>query len=424
MTGQATLDLVGLFVAIVGLGALVALVARRLGVPDSVVLVVLGLAIGALAPAERFTITPELVLAVLVPGLVFEAAYRLDVAELRRTFLGAVLLAVPGVLISAGAVAVILSAFAAVPLGPAFVVGAIVSATDPVAVIATFRHLHAPRRLATLVEAESLFNDGTAVVVFTIALGAIAQAVTPAEAVATFVATVAISAVIGLGLGVLAAQVMNRTEEQAIELTISLVLAYGTYLLADHVHASGIIATVVAGIVLGTYGRRIGMPLRTFDALDATWEFIAFLLTALVFLLIGTAITVGQLREAAAAIAWGVAAILVGRAIVVYGLLGLAARALHAAGRGPGLRTSWLHVLFWAGLRGAIAVALALSLPQDLPDRTRLQGIAFGITLFTLLVQGPTTDLLLRRLRIPGDADDRRSPTAGESESGRSATTG
>ncbi len=424
MTGQATLDLVGLFVAIVGLGAVVALVARRLGLPDSVVLVVLGLAIGAVAPAEQFTITPELVLAVLVPGLVFEAAYRLDISELRRTFLGAVLLAVPGVLISAGTVALILSTFAAVPIGPAFVVGSIVSATDPVAVIATFRHLDAPRRLATLVEAESLFNDGTAVVVFTIAIGAISHGVTPADAATTFVAAVAVSGVIGLGLGVLAARIMNMTEEQAIELTISLVLAYGTYLLADQVHASGIIATVVAGIVLGTYGRRIGMPLRTFDALDATWEFIAFLLTALVFLLIGTAITLGQLREAAAAIAWGVAAILIGRAIVVYGLLGLAARALHVVRRGPGLRTSWLHVLFWAGLRGAIAVALALSLPADLPDRARLQGIAFGITLFTLLVQGSTTALLLRRLGIPGDGDGRASATMGTGERTRPAPEG
>jgi monovalent cation:H+ antiporter, CPA1 family len=422
MTGQATLDLVALFVAIVGLGAVVALVARRLGLPDSVVLVVLGLAIGALAPAEQFAITPELVLAVLVPGLVFEAAYRLDVAELRRTFLGAVLLAVPGVLISAGMVALILSTLAGVAVGPAFVVGAIVSATDPVAVIATFRHLHAPRRLATLVEAESLFNDGTAVVVFTIALAAISQGVTPAAAIITFVATVAVSAMIGLGLGVLAARVMSMTDEQAIELTISLVLAYGTYLLADRVHASGIIATVVAGIVLGTYGRRIGMPLRTFDALDATWEFIAFLLTALVFLLIGTAITFGQLRDAATAIAWGVLAILIGRAIVVYGLLGLAARGLHAVGRGPGLPTSWLHVLFWAGLRGAIAVALALSLPQDLPDRARLQGIAFGITLFTLLVQGTTTDLLLRRLGISGD--DRQPFSADEGQDGRPAAAG
>jgi len=424
MTGQATLDLVGLFVAIVGLGAVVALVARRLGLPDSVVLVVLGLAIGALAPAEQFAITPELVLAVLVPGLVFEAAYRLDVAELRRTFLGAVLLAVPGVLISAGTVALILSTLAGVPLGPAFVVGAIVSATDPVAVIATFRHLHAPRRLATLVEAESLFNDGTAVVAFTIALAAISQGVTPAAAVITFMATVAVSTIIGLGLGVLAARVMSMTDEQAIELTISLVLAYGTYLLADRVHASGIIATVTAGIVLGTYGRRIGMPLRTFDALDATWEFIAFLLTALVFLLIGTAITFGQLRDAATAIAWGVVAILVGRAIVVYGLLGLGARGLHAVGRGPGLPTSWLHVLFWAGLRGAIAVALALSLPQDLPDRARLQGIAFGITLFTLLVQGTTTDLLLRRLGISGDGDDRQPFSVDEGQDGRPAAAG
>jgi len=233
-----------------------------------------------------------------------------------------------------------------------------------------------------------------------------------------------VSAVIGFGLGILAARVMDSTDDQPIELTISLVLAYGTYLLADRVHASGIIATVVAGIVLGTYGRRIGMPQRTFDALDTTWEFIAFLLTALVFLLIGTAITFGQLREAAAAIAWGVAAILIGRAIVVYAVLGLAARALHALRRGPGIRTSWLHVLFWAGLRGAIAVALALSLPADLPDRARLQGMAFGITLFTLLVQGSTTDLLLRRLRIASDGEGRDDASLRSDEGNRPAPAG
>ena len=197
---------------------------------------------------------------------------------------------------------------------------------------------------------------------------------------------------------------MAFAQDHLIELAISVVLAYGTYLLADRLGQSGIIATVVAGIVLGTYGRRVGVRASPRSrAIDQTWEFIAFLLTAFVFLLIGLAITLGTLVDSAGAIALGVVGILVGRAIVVYAILGGASRAVRAIGRGSAVPTAWLHVLFWAGLRGAIAVGLALSLPADLPERSHLQGIVFGITLFTLIVQGATAGLLLRRLGLRAD---------------------
>ena len=400
--GEATIQVVELFVALIAAAAVVALLTRRSGLPYTVALVLLGLLIAAVGLPPHLAITPELVLIVLVPGLVFEAAYRLDVTELRQTFVGAAILAVPGVLVSAGVVALVLSMTGLEP-SLAFVVGAIVSATDPVSVIATFRTLGAPARLATLVEAESLFNDGTAVVIFLIAVRAATGPVEPIGAVTGFVTTVALSAGLGLAIGVVATRVMAYAKDELIELAISVVLAYGTYLVADRLGQSGIIATVVAGIVLGTYGRRVGLPAATFAALDQVWEFVAFLLTAFVFLLIGSAITLGTLVDSAGAIALGVVGILAGRAIVVYAMLGGASHVVAAMGRGSAVPSAWLHVLFWAGLRGAIAVGLALSLPVDLPERAHLQGIVFGITLFTLLVQGATTGLLLRRLGVHAD---------------------
>jgi CPA1 family monovalent cation:H+ antiporter len=194
--------------------------------------------------------------------------------------------------------------------------------------------------------------------------------------------------------------VVARVDDHLVELTISVVLAYGTYLVADDLHQSGVIATVVAGAVLGSYGRRIGMSRRTEEALDLVWEFIAFILNALVFLLIGVATSVGDLGAALPAIAWGVAAILVGRAIVIYGLLGLPARLAHRARGTPAIPIPWLHVMFWAGLRGAVAMALALSLPAAFPDRERILGIVFGIVLFTLLVQGTTVEFVVRRAGV------------------------
>jgi len=343
------------------------------------------------------------VLLVLVPGLVFEAALRLELADLRSTFGWMVLLAAPGVLLSAAVVAVVLNLATGLPLQLGMVVGAMVAATDPVAVISTFRKLATPRRLATLVEGESLFNDGTALVLFFVTVQSVTGSVTLAETAQSVIVTVVTSVGVGLAAGWLASNLMKLVDDHAIELTLSLAAAYGTYLLVDGLHQSGIIATVVAGVVIGTYGRAVGLSKPALEAIDIVWEFIAFVLTAFAFLLVGLAISFGDLLTAAPSIAWAVIAILVGRAIVVYGLLGGAARLLRQRTGLTDVPLGWLHVMFWAGLRGAVAVAMALSLPEAFPQRALLQEITFGVVLFTLFVQGTTAERLVARVGV-GDA--------------------
>jgi CPA1 family monovalent cation:H+ antiporter len=338
---------------------------------------------------------------------------RLDLDELRRTFGGIVLLAAPGVLISAVIVAAVLGVATGLPWSLGLVVGSIVAATDPVAVIATFRRLGAPPALATLVEGESVFNDATALVVFGIAVQAAQQPVGVTDAVVTFVVAVVVSVVLGLVAGWLVSRLVATIDDHLVEVTLSVAAAYGTYLVADALHQSGIIATLVAGVVLAEDGRRRGMSAESRAALDVVWEFLAFVLTAIAFLLVGLATSVGDLAGAVVSIVWGVVAILVGRAVVVYGLLAVSSRAFRrpssrsAGSRAlPPLPTSWLHVLFWAGLRGAVAVAMALSLPTGFPERSLLQAITFGIVLFTLFVQGTTADRVVRRAErtAPGKA--------------------
>ena len=410
MTGEVTLNVVELFVALVAVAAVVGLFARRIAVTYTVALVVFGLAAVLFAPELDFEITEELVLAVLLPGLIFEASYQLDFGELRRAFGGVAILAVPGVLIVALTVAAVLALTTGLPFELGFVVGAMVSATDPAAVISTFRRLGSPRRLATLVEGESLFNDGTAVVVFAIAVAAVGSTVNLADAVGTFVVTVVVSTLIGGVIGFVASRVVATVDDHLLELTVSLATAYGAYLIADTFHESGIIATVVAGVVLGNYGRRIGMSERTQEALDTVWEFLAFLLTALVFLLVGLAISLEQLVEAVIPIGWAILAILAGRALVVYLLVGGTSRLISDRYH-RSIPLEWLHVMFWSGLRGAVSVALALSLPGDFPQRALLQEITFGVVLFTLIIQGTTTELLIRRLGVGSEHPHEPSPS-------------
>ena len=404
-----------LLVGLLALAAFVAIVARPLRLPYTVALVVAGLLVGVVASAAGYPgvdVPPELVLLVLLPGLVFEAAYRLRIAELRRWFGGLALLAVPGVLISAAVVAVVLNIATGLRLDLAFIVGAMVSATDPAAVVATFKRVRVPPALSTMVDGESLLNDGTGLVLFAIAIQAVSAPIGPGQAALTFAATVAISVGIGLVTGFLAARAMSLVDDHLIELTISVVLAYGSYLLADQVHLSGVIATVSAAIVLGNLGTGRTMSEAGGDAIDTVWEFLAYLLTAVVFLLVGLSIPPVQLVHSFGPIAWGIVGILIGRALVVYVVLGGASRLAIRPGLAGSIPAGWLHVLFWAGLRGAVAVAMALALPADLPQRDLLQEITFGVVLFTLLVQGTTVGRIVdRSIRSP----DARGPQDAES---------
>lgn len=407
MTLNSTTGLVELFVILVAIATAAGLVFRRIGVPYTVLLVVVGLGGVVVAPGLHVQLPPEVILTVFLPVLVFESGYRLDLDELRRSSGAIAFLAVPGVLITAALVAGVLSLAAGLPHELGFLVGAIVAATDPAAVIATIKRLRAPDRLSTLIEAESVFNDGTAIVVFTVALTALAGGQTLTGAAIALVVTVVVSAAIGIVAGIVAGRVVNLTDDHLVELSITLVLAYGTYLLADAWHMSGIIATVVAAITFGVLARRGAMTKRAQEAVETVWEFAAYLLTAVLFVLIGLAIDVGGLGNAIVPIIWGIVAVVGARALLFYGVVGPANRLF----RTPEHRfpAGWLNVMIAAGMRGAVSVALALSLPPDIPQRALLVEIAFGIILFTLVVQGLALDPIIHR-SISVDGVQRDSP--------------
>lgn len=382
---------------LIAIATLVAIVARRARLPYTVSLVLVGLAIAFWRPVQ-IEVTPELILSTFVPPLIFEAAFHLDFRTLRSNLGSIATLAVPGVLITALLVGGLVAAGTGLPFGVTVVFGALIAATDPVAVVSLFRALGAPKRLATAVEGESLFNDGTAIVVFRIALvAAVAGTFHPLGSIVNFAKVSFGGLAIGLVLGWLIAQLMARIDDNLIETTLTTLLAYGAYLLAEYFHVSGVLAVVAAGLFSGNVGLANASP-TTKIMLYNLWHFLAFLANSLVFLLIGLAVNVPQLWDNRGPIVVALAAVLLSRAVVVYGL------SWRARGR-SGIPLKWQHVLFWGGLRGAISLALALSLPAALPHRETLQAMTFGVLLFTLLVQGTTVQFLLRRLGLTQHAE-------------------
>ncbi len=393
------LSLIRAAVALIATATLVAALARRAALPDSVVLVLAGLLGADLFPEIAPAVTPSLVLGVFVPGVIFAAAYSIDWTDLRPVLGPIVSLAIPGVLASAVVVAFALNLGMGLPLELAFVVGAITAATDPVAVVATMRRLDVPRGLRTLVEGESLLNDGTGLVLFALAVRAVEVGLGTGESVVLFVGTIVVSAAVGVAGGLFGARVIGATEERTIQLGISIVVAYGAYQLADVIGLSGILATVIAGIALGSRMRRTAGSEAVVREMEHLWEVVAFILTSLVFLLIGFAVRLPPLLEAAAAVAVGTGAVLAGRALIVY----LPTAAVRLWSPAEAFPRGWVHVIFWSGLRGAIALAAALSLPRDFPQRELLQQVSFGIVLVTLIVLGSGAPLVVRRALRGGD---------------------
>ncbi len=389
------LTIEALVIVLVLVATLVAIAVRRIRLPYTVSLVLVGLFISIRRPIA-IEVTPELILSIFVPPLIFEAALHLDYRLLRSNLASIIMLALPGVILTTLLVGGMVALGAGLSFASAAVFGALIAATDPVAVVALFRALGVPRQLAAAVEGESLFNDGTAIVVFNIALTAALTGVfDPAAGLFNFFKVAFGGMGIGLALGWLAAQLMARVDDRLIVSTLTTLLAYGSYLVAEHFHVSGVLAVVMAGLMSGNVGLAGASP-TTKIMLFNLWDYLGFLANSLVFLLIGLDVDLAQLWANLIPIAIAVTAVLLSRALVVYGMP-LIARVFR---RKPLLPLSWRHILFWGGLRGAISLALVLSVPVALAERAMLESMTFGVMLFTLLVQGTTIQFLLDRLGL------------------------
>ncbi len=323
----------------------VAVVVKRIRVPYTVALVVAGLVLGLLPQLSGIVLTPDLILIVFLPVLLFEGAYNLPAHRLRRNLAPVVLLAVPGVLLGAGATAALVHWSLDLSWQVALLFGALVSATDPVAVLALFRQLGAPQRLSTIVEGESLFNDGTAFVLFTILLAAITEgSFSLAEGLLAFTVEVAGALALGSAIGFGGSLLLRAVDDYLLEITATFVAAYGAFLLAERFHFSQVIAVVMAGLFFGNYGSATAMSERTNYAVSVTWEFAGFVANSLIFLLIGLALEPERLGDIWWVVLIAFGASLAGRALSVYSLSPLVRGSLR-------IPVPYRHVLLWGGLR-------------------------------------------------------------------------
>jgi CPA1 family monovalent cation:H+ antiporter len=392
--------------SLLGLAILVALAARRLRLPYTVGLVLAGAAVAATRSHAGLALTHDLIFDVVLPPLLFEAALNLRWSDLRRDLLPLIALSTAGVALCGAVTAGGLVALLGWPIESALVFGALVSATDPIAVIALIKESRVTGRLSLLIEAESLFNDGAAAVLFTLILVWAAHepsiAPDPLAAVTTFLIVAGGGLAAGFGVGLIAVMIAGTSEDHLVETALTVVAAFGSFLIAEHFGASGVLASVTAGMTMGNLGvlttkERFGLSITPHGRAFVLefWEFAAFLANSLVFLLIGSALaTVDFAREGLLSLMLVIALALLGRAVAVY------PTALAF------LRSRWAiplnqqHLMWWGGLRGALALALALALPADMPRRDDILISTFAVVAFSVIVQGLTAPLLLKALKL------------------------
>lgn len=389
------------FVALFVVATLVTLAARRLRMPYTVALVLAGLVIGTTHVLQPPHLTKALLYSVFLPGLIFEASFHLDTVQFRRNVLTIGALAVPGMLLSGLLIALLLGAAHVAPgfgFLDALLFAALIVATDPIAVTALFKTLGAPERLATLVEGESIFNDGAAVAFYTVVLAAAAGGhMTLGGAVRDFVMIAGLGLMLGAAVGALTSRFLRKVDDPMIAITVTVIAAYASFIAAESLHASGVIATATAGLLAGEREVRVENARR---AVGSFWAYVAFALNSVVFLLIGLEVSVAKLLGSwrLIAIAW----------LIVTGVRMLLVSSMFGALRSTRARVpwSWTVVLGWGGLRGALSMVLALSLPPDFAYKSIVETMTFGVVVVSILVQGLTMTPLLRWLRIGPHASD------------------
>jgi len=398
---------VGIYIGLLLLACLVAIVSKMVThLPYTIFLTLVGLLIGVLGigpEIEKTGFGYHLIFFVFLPPLLFQGAFHMNLNSLLEQFWPIVCLAVPGVIVSTLLVGGLVGWLGGISsMMVAILFGALISPTDPVSVLSLFKEVGAPEDLKTIVEGESLFNDATGVVLYTILLKALlsGQEFGFGQAAYEFVKVSVGGLLLGAVLGWIVFKIMRHIEDHLLENALCLVLAYGSFWLAEVMHLSGVIGTVIAGLMIGNYGRRLSMSVKTTNTVEIFFESIGFLINSLLFVLIGL-----ELREVPANIMWmtvfvAIAAMLIARAAVSYSFYWL----LNQVGTKRPKR--WNHILFWGGLRGSIPIALLLNLPNEgllVTWRPVLLLAGFGCVFFSLVVQGITMKPLMLKLGIKGE---------------------
>ncbi|MDD7805683.1 MAG: cation:proton antiporter [Endozoicomonas sp. (ex Botrylloides leachii)] len=388
---------------------------RALRIPYTIGLVVIGIALGLLAPHSVFLapilkvhLTHDLIMYVLLPVLIYDAALNIKLPMLCNELIPVLLLAIVGVVLSVLIVSGLLGYLTPLTMTGALLFGALISATDPVAVIALFKEVGAPERLSLLMDAESLFNDATAIVVFGIVMTVIqtGNGVNNGNLLVSavwdffrvFVGGGIVGALLGFGTSYLLRLGRNIPFVQISHTTI---LAYASFILADHLlGVSGVMSTIAAGLVTRAYSTKVlSEPVQKY--LSPYWAFMSFVANSFVFLLLGMQedILFQDLDKYHGHIAFlllAISAVLMARLLVVYLLIPVSNR----LPKSPFVDNATKAVMFWGGLRGVVPVALMLSIPVDIPERNIVIHMTLAVILFSLLVQGTTISQLITKLGL------------------------
>jgi CPA1 family monovalent cation:H+ antiporter len=367
---------------VLAIGSAVAIIARRISVPYNVALVVVGLLLVLMNVLPQTPMDPGVVLLVFLPILIFEGALSADAPGMRQAARPIVALAVPGVALSLLGTATIAKWAIDLPFSIALLLGAILAITDTVSVLLAFRSVRVPHRLAAIMEGESLFNDGTSLVLVSVAAGVVTLGyASPLQISRMLLIAFVAGTLLGVAFGTLGAIILRKVPDDLSAVLASLVVVFATSLITEHLGGSAVIAVVVAGVLVGHEMRSRFEPSRLL-ALQSFWETASFVLNVWLFLLVGMQLRSELLLREAWPIAFAVVALHAGRAAAVYGCFALLR--MVTTDKVP---WRWQHVMVFGNVKGALSMAAVLALPQGFPYRERLIAIVFGVTLVSLVTQ-------------------------------------